>query len=103
VAEIDWRAFGARVAERLEGEGLSYRGAVERWPCLDKSMLSRAVNGRPLSAANYMVVCTALGIDPNAFLIAARKPRVTRRAIRETLEKQAVAVRVSRETEGGMR
>ena len=102
MAEIDWRAFGAQVAERLEVEGLSYRAARGVMRHTNPSMLSRAVNGQALSAGNYLVICQALRLDPFVFIRTEPPPRrATLRSIRETLEKQAVAVPVSREAGAG--
>lgn len=96
MAEIDHLKLAAAVVDALEQAGLSYAGAVERHPELDRSMLSRACNGKPLSAANHLLVCQTLGLDPFAFLIRQLQTRTT---LREILQRnQPVAVGDARET-----
>lgn len=101
MAEIDRMRFAADVIAVLDREGLSYTAAIERHPDLDRSMLSRACNGKPLSAANFLLVCWALQLDPFGYLAHPRKIRTTLRAILKRAEKQAVAVGVTHETGEG--
>lgn len=98
-AEIDWRNFAAAVRLRLDLYGLSYGGAVAKWPDLNKGLLSRACNGKVLSAGNYVLVCQLMQFEAGRFLTFDDKPRVTLRAITESLQNQPVTAAVARETE----
>lgn len=77
MAEIDRIKFAYAVTQALDAAGLSYNAAVEKFDGLDKAMLSRACHGKPLSAANHLLLCRALGLDPYAFLVAAPRRRLT--------------------------
>lgn len=99
LAEIDRLRLAADVIAALDQHGLSYSAAIERHPDLDRSMLSRACNAKPLSAANHLLVCWAFGLDPFAYLLHPRGQRTTLRAILKHMEKQPVAAGVSREAE----
>lgn len=90
--------MGLAVAGALEQRGWTYDAALAARPGLDKAMLSRAVNGKPLSAANHLVVCRAFGLDPFAFLIEEKQARTTLRAIAKRLSDQQVTVLATRET-----
>lgn len=108
MAEIDWPAFAGAVRTGLAREGLSMRRAVARWPGTSVALWSRAASAsRPVSAANYLLVCRLLGLDPFAFWRAGGSERPDRRAaartigqILKTMKKQGVSPRVSREMEG---
>lgn len=93
MAEIDRLTFAVAVASALGEAGLSYTQAVALSPELDKAMLSRAVNGKALSAANYLVLCRALRLDPWNFVVSKG-----RRLTMKSLVKQAVTAGASRET-----
>lgn len=105
MAEIDWRGFADAVTARLDGEQLSVRGAVARWPETNIALWSRARRGQqPLSAENYLLVCRLLDIGPWKFWRgnprpARRKPaRAALRSILKSMRKQAVTAQASRET-----
>lgn len=110
MADIDRSGFAADVAAVLKARGWSYGAACAACPGLDKAMLSRAVNGAVLSAANHLALCAALGLDPLARLVARPSPAAAARmradnaalgrrlkSLKEVLE-QAVTRDVPRET-----
>lgn len=94
VAEIAFHQFGDAFRDRLNALGYSLRRAEEVWPEADRAMLSRAINGKVLSAGNYLLLCDYAGLDPHRYL--ARDPR--RRVTRKTIADQTVTPCVSRET-----
>jgi hypothetical protein len=95
MAEIDTDTFADEVAARLTALQVhSYRRAVENWPALNVAMLSRACSGQPVSAANMLLLCRYLGLDPFVYLIEAKRRRVTMK----TILNQAVTAPVTRET-----
>ncbi|MBB2973967.1 hypothetical protein [Mesorhizobium sp. RMAD-H1] len=95
MAEIAHNRFAGAVAERLAAlQVCSFRHAIEKWPHLNTAMLSRACNGRTLSAGNYLLLCRYLGLDPFEFLIEEKRPRITMKSILN----QAVTASVTRET-----
>ncbi|MGE0425287.1 MAG: hypothetical protein AB7O88_23715 [Reyranellaceae bacterium] len=94
MAEIDWLAFSHDVAVRLDEKGLSYAAAMEKWPETNKAFWSRAANGKPLSAGNYLLACKLLWLKPDRYLRRAKLRRVTMK----TIVKQAVTVGAARET-----
>lgn len=96
MAEIDWLRFACRVEVELCERSLSYDAAVEKWPSLNKGLLSRACNAKPLSAGNYQHLCALLNLDPLAFLIVEKRKRVTMKSVLE----HAVTDVVRRETSG---
>jgi hypothetical protein len=103
MAELDLARFADAVEAGLDG--LSVRQAVAKWPETNVALWSRARRGRqPLSAANFLLVCAALDLDPFAFVKpekvvrgCRRAPRLSLRGIVETLRNQTVTARVSRE------
>lgn len=95
MAELDLSRFADALADRLRTCGYSYSQAVEHWPDADRTMLSRAINGKPLSAGNFLLLCRMAGLDPFDFLIGGKRRRVTLKSILD----QTVAVGVSREAE----
>lgn len=96
MADVDWNSFADDVKSGLTGQGLSYDGAVSRWPTLNKGLLSRACNGKPLSAGNFLHLCDLLDLDPHCYLAVRKHSRVTMKSILE----QAVTAVVRRETQG---
>lgn len=94
MAEIAFHQFGDAFRERLDTLGYSLRRAEEVWPEADRAMLSRAINGKVLSAGNYLLLCEYAGLDPYRYL--GRDPR--RRVTRKTMLDQLVTPCVSRET-----
>ena len=105
MAEIDWRGFGEAVSRKLDGERLSVRGAVARWPETNTALWSRARRGQqPLSAENFLLVCRLLDISPWRPWCGTPRPRRSkpmRTALRDILKdmrKQSVTASVSRVT-----
>lgn len=101
MSDIDWSGFAAEVEARLDARDLSYGRAVERWPELNRAMLSRAVNGRRLSVENYLLICVLLRIPVTRYWRRHAVKRVrgpTVRSIVKRLRKQPVTARVCRET-----
>lgn len=94
MAEIDWGGFARHVEIALGVSGLSYDAAVAKWPTLNKGLLSRACNGKPLSAGNFQHLCDVLALNPMNYLIVEKRKRVTMK----TIVKQSVTVGVPRET-----
>lgn len=94
MAELDWNRFADAAEQRLEQLDLSFAGAVARWPALNKAMLSRACNGQTLSAANLLLLCRVLELDPFAFVIDDKRLRLTMKTIAE----RAVTAPAARET-----
>ncbi len=94
VAEIAFHQFGDAFRDRLSSLGYSLRRAEEVWPEADRAMLSRAINGKTLSAGNYLLLCEYAGLDPYRYL--ARNPR--RRVTMKTIAEQMVTPSVARET-----
>jgi hypothetical protein len=95
MAELDLARFAGDLAEQLRACGISYSQAVERWPETDRAMLSRAINRKPLSAANFLLLCRKSGLDPFDYLVMAKHRHVTLKSILD----QTVTVGVSREAE----
>lgn len=94
MADIDWVSFACRVELALADLDYSYDAAVARWPTLNKGLLSRACNAKPLSAGNFQHLCDLLDLDPRDFLVVGKRRRVTMKSILH----QAVTVGVQRET-----
>lgn len=94
MAEIDGASFARAFGERLDGLGYSIGRAVEKWPLTNKAMLSRAINGKPLSAGNYLLLCEMSGLDPYAFLDRSKAERLTRKDVIS----RAVTALATRET-----
>ena len=94
MAEIDLPRFGMAVKVALSRKGLSYGDAVARWPETNKALWSRAVNGKALSAGNYLLVCRYLNLRAWAFVRVETGPRLTMKSI----AKQAVTAADKRET-----
>lgn len=96
MAEVCFAEFAAALRRRLDALGYSLRRAEEKWPLTDRAMLSRAVNGKTLSAGNYLLLCEMAGFDPYQFTERGKRRRVTGKTILDHM----VTVRVQRETEG---
>jgi hypothetical protein len=97
LAEIDHADFAADFSRRLAELGYSMSRAVEKWPAADRAMLSRAINGKTLSAGNFLLLCEMAGLDPYVYLLRGKTCRLTRK----TLIQQAVTRGVPRETGKG--
>lgn len=96
MAEVSFSRFAEAFADRLDVLGYSLRTAEQKWPATDRAMLSRAINGKTLSAGNYLLLCEMAGIDPYLYL----ERRKHRRSTLKTIVKQMVTPPVSHETEG---
>jgi hypothetical protein len=94
MAEIGFDKFADAFQQRLDEIGYSLRVAEEKWPETDRAMLSRAINGKTLSAGNYLLLCEYAGLDPYRYL--ARNPR--RRTTVKTILDQMVTPYDKRET-----
>ena len=97
MADIDRDRFADDLHRRLDEIGYSLRRAEEKWPETDRAMLSRATNGKPISAGNFLLLCEMAGLDPYHYLKREHRRRVTMKSI----VKQMVTEPVQRETEGG--
>ena len=95
MAEVRFDAFADAFQSRLDELGYSLRRAEQKWPQTDRAMLSRAVNGKALSAGNYLLLCEMAGLDPYAFIERGKHRRTSLKTIRE----QMVTLAASRETE----
>jgi hypothetical protein len=96
MADIAFLRFANAFQDRLNDLGYSLRRAEDQWPDTDRAMLSRAINGKTLSAANYLLLCEMAGLDPYAYL--ERPPH--RRVTLKTIADQLVTPVATRETEG---
>ncbi|MER9901628.1 hypothetical protein [Mesorhizobium sp. M0130] len=94
MADVAFRKFADAFQQRLDTLGYSLRIAEQKWPDTDRAMLSRAINGKTLSAGNYLLLCNYAGLDPYAYCEAAPHRRVTMKTISE----QLVTPPVQRET-----
>lgn len=97
MADIDRIRFGDDLQKRLDEIGYSLRRAEQQWPETDRAMLSRAVNGKPLAAGNYLLLCQMAGLDPYRYL--KREPQ--RRVTMKSIVKHMVTAPVLRETGDG--
>lgn len=95
MAEIDRVRFAMHFSSRLTSLGYSLSRAAEKWPETDRAMLSRAINGKTLSAGNFLLLCEMAGLDPYRFLRRGKTARMTRKSVLD----QAVTRGVPRETE----
>ena len=95
MADIDFATFAETFGQRLREIGYSLRRAEEQWPQTDRAMLSRATNGKPLSAGNFLLLCEMAGLDPYAFLDRDPRRHVTMKSILNHMVTQPV----QRETE----
>lgn len=86
IAHFDAARFGSDIQRKLGEAGLSYRQLTRRCEWVSHSAISRAVNAKPLSVANFLGVCRAFDLDPKAYF---------------SVKNQTVSVPVSRETEAG--
>lgn len=96
MAEVCFSEFATAFRERLNKIGYSLRRAEEQWPLTDRAMLSRAVNGKTLSAGNYLLLCEMAGFDPYQFMERGKRKRATMKTITDHM----VTPCVQRETEG---
>lgn len=96
MAEVCFSEFATAFRERLNKIGYSLRRAEEQWPLTDRAMLSRAVNGKTLSAGNYLLLCEMAGFDPYQFMERGKRKRATMKTIADHM----VTPCVQRETEG---
>lgn len=94
MADIDHARFADDFAARLSGLGYSLSQAAAKWPETDRAMLSRATNGKTLSAGNFLLLCQMAGLDPYLYLTSAKGRRLTRKIVAQ----QAVTRGVARET-----
>lgn len=79
--DIDRQSFALVVhARRVALAGFSVRQAAETWR-VPTAIISRAENSRPISGANLLALCHALGADPFDFLL---DPATRRRVARGT-------------------
>lgn len=101
MANIDHAAFAEAVCIELRRQGLSFALAVEKWPELDKAMLSRACSEKALSAGNFLLVCKLIRLDPYRFLKRGKRRRVRLRDIVKRLQEQTVTQADKRETGEG--
>lgn len=88
VAHFHADVFALAVRLKLDADGLSYGAAVALHPYLNKAMLWRAVNQRPVSVTSYLALCRALGLEPGDYLTVKAQ------------ENQAVTAIAKRETSG---
>ncbi|RWP64896.1 hypothetical protein [Mesorhizobium sp.] len=96
MADIAFDRFASAFQARLDELHYSLRVAEEKWPDTDRAMLSRAVNGKTLSAGNYLLLCNYAGLDPYTWF----EPRPHRRVTLKSIREQLVTAPVTRETEG---
>ncbi|RWB85943.1 MAG: hypothetical protein EOQ52_20555 [Mesorhizobium sp.] len=94
MADIAFDRFADAFQRRLDEIGYSLRVAEEKWPQTDRAMLSRAINGKTLSAGNYLLLCEYAGLDPYRFM--TRSPR--RVVTMKTIAQHMVTRPVKRET-----
>lgn len=66
MADINWNDFAAQVSAKMAGR--SFNDMVAAHPELNKAMLSRAINGHVISAANLLLICDVLRLEPFEFL-----------------------------------
>ncbi|BAB54376.1 hypothetical protein [Mesorhizobium japonicum] len=97
MADVAFLRFANAFQDRLNDLGYSLRRAEEQWPDTDRAMLSRAINGKTLSAGNYLLLCEMAGLDPYAYL--ERQPH--RRVTLKTIAAQLVTPSVPCETGDG--
>lgn len=94
MADIAFDQFAQAFHRRLDEIGYSLRRAEQMWPQTDRAMLSRAVNGKTLSAGNYLLLCELAGLDPYRFVTRSPRRIVTMKSI----AKHMVTPPVKRET-----
>lgn len=95
MADIDRALFAEQLAAALKMLGVSQGEAVRRWPnALNAAMLSRAVNAKPLTPGNFLLLCGLFHLDPFEFLIVVKRSRTTLKSI----VKQTLTEGVKRET-----
>ena len=95
MADVAFLRFANAFQDRLNELGYSLRRAEDQWPDTDRAMLSRAINGKTLSAGNYLLLCEMSGLDPYAYLERPPHRRVTLKTIAEHM----VTPSATRETE----
>ena len=95
MADVDFARFAEAFRGRLDQIGYSLRRAEQQWPDTDRAMLSRAVNGKTLSAGNFLLLCEMAGLDPYALFGRGPRRQITRKSIIE----QMVTPSVQRETD----
>jgi hypothetical protein len=74
MADVSFHRFANAFQDRLNELGYSLRRAEDQWPDTDRAMLSRAINGKTLSAGNYLLLCEMAGLDPYAYLERTATP-----------------------------
>lgn len=94
MADIAFHHFADAFQNRLNELGYSLRRAEDQWPDTDRAMLSRAINGKTLSAGNFLLLCEMAGLDPYAYFERAPHRRVTLK----TIAAQLVTPSATRET-----
>ncbi|TPN79981.1 hypothetical protein [Mesorhizobium sp. B1-1-2] len=90
MADISFLRFANAFQDRLNDLGYSLRRAEEQWPLTDRAMLSRAINGKKLSAGNFLLLCEMAGLDPYSFLERPPHRRVTLKTIAAQLVTEPV-------------
>ena len=68
MAGINHGNFARSVGNALEVRGLSFSQAQEEFSGFNRALLSRVRNGYAISAANMLLVCHHLGLDPFDYL-----------------------------------
>ena len=90
-ADFDRAAFARHIEQWLAREGLSYRGAMNRYEGLNTALLSRAIRSHELSVANVLLLCRLAGLDPMLYLVMPqRNQAVTAIDTRETFSSAGV-------------
>lgn len=98
MAEIAFHSFADAFQARLDKLNYSLRKAEEKWPETDRAMLSRAINGKVLSAGNFLLLCEYAGLDPYRFVSRVPRRRVTMKTIEKSIADQLVTPPDKRET-----
>lgn len=91
MARIDHDAFAEAFSARLRALRYSLRSAEEKWPLTDRAMLSRAINGKALSAGNFLLLCEMAGLNPFAFLDRGKDRQTRLKSILDHMVTDGVA------------
>lgn len=97
MADIAFLRFANAFQDRLKDIGYSLRRAEDQWPDTDRAMLSRAINGKTLSAGNYLLLCELAGLDPYAYLERPQHRRLTLKTIVDQLVTQSATRETTKE------
>jgi len=95
VADIDWRRFRDDVAMALAAAGEPARAIAQRSNGLITEATFTRLKLGPLGPGNYVAVCQALTLKPDAYLVPGN-PRLTMKK----LVKQHLTSAATRETRG---